>query len=194
MESLHPFSHWITPEVESRRFDTKFFATRLPVGQDLAGLTDEHQAIGWFRPEQTSGLPMLPPTAAVLAELATFGTVEQALAPQRQPVPIMPRPIPVDDQELGIDWSAGQRLHRAAAVTNFVAMPGSLGPWKGGRFSGGTCVLAGNPGPMTLDGTNTWVLAADADSVVLVDPGPDDRAHLAAVERELASRWVRRFC
>lgn len=104
MESLHPFSHWITPEVESRRFDTKFFATRLPVGQDLAGLTDEHQAIGWFRPEQTSGLPMLPPTAAVLAELATFGTVEQALAPQRQPVPIMPRPIPVDDQELGIDW------------------------------------------------------------------------------------------
>ena len=91
VESLHPFSHWITPEVESRRFDTKFFATRLPVGQDLAGLTDEHQAIGWFRPEQTSGLPMLPPTAAVLAELATFGTVEQALAPQRQPVPIMPR-------------------------------------------------------------------------------------------------------
>lgn len=104
VESLQPFSHWITPEVESRRFDTKFFATRLPAGQDLAELTDEHQAIGWFRPEQTSGLPMLPPTAAVLTELATFATVEQALAPRREPVPIMPRPIPVDEQEQGIDW------------------------------------------------------------------------------------------
>ena len=66
--------------------------------------TDEHQAIGWFRPEETAGLPMLPPTAAVLAELATFATVEQALAPRREPVPIMPRPIPVDEQEQGIDW------------------------------------------------------------------------------------------
>jgi glyoxylase-like metal-dependent hydrolase (beta-lactamase superfamily II) len=76
-------------------------------------------------------------------------------------------------------------------VTGFVAMPGSLGPWQGGRFGGGSCVLAGNPGPMTLDGTNTWLLEVDEDSVVLVDPGPDDRTHLAAVEQELAGRRVR---
>lgn len=76
-------------------------------------------------------------------------------------------------------------------MTGFVAMPGSLGPWHGGRFTGGQCVLAGNPGPMTLDGTNTWVLEVDEDSVVLVDPGPDDRAHLAAVREALAGRWVR---
>ncbi|MFZ5852722.1 MAG: MBL fold metallo-hydrolase [Actinomycetota bacterium] len=43
-------------------------------------------------------------------------------------------------------------------------------------------VRAANPGPMTLDGTNTWVLAdpGGAGSVV-VDPGPDDADHLAAV-------------
>jgi glyoxylase-like metal-dependent hydrolase (beta-lactamase superfamily II) len=43
-------------------------------------------------------------------------------------------------------------------------------------------LLAGNPSPMTLDGTNTWLLrAADAPDAVVVDPGPDDEGHLAAV-------------
>jgi glyoxylase-like metal-dependent hydrolase (beta-lactamase superfamily II) len=43
-------------------------------------------------------------------------------------------------------------------------------------------VLAPNPGPMTLDGTNTWVLrAADAQACVVVDPGPLDENHLATV-------------
>jgi glyoxylase-like metal-dependent hydrolase (beta-lactamase superfamily II) len=43
-------------------------------------------------------------------------------------------------------------------------------------------VLAPNPGPMTLEGTNTWVLRAPAsDSCVVVDPGPLHEAHLAAV-------------
>ena len=45
-------------------------------------------------------------------------------------------------------------------------------------------VLAANPNPMTLDGTNTWLLrAADARDAVVVDPGPDDDAHLAAVQQ-----------
>ncbi len=43
-------------------------------------------------------------------------------------------------------------------------------------------VLAPNPGPLTLDGTNTWVLRADeASPAVVVDPGPAHPDHLAAV-------------
>ena len=43
-------------------------------------------------------------------------------------------------------------------------------------------VLAPNAGPMTLDGTNSYVLRAPgADGVVVVDPGPSDLAHLAAL-------------
>jgi glyoxylase-like metal-dependent hydrolase (beta-lactamase superfamily II) len=45
-----------------------------------------------------------------------------------------------------------------------------------------TLVRANNPSPMTLDGTNTWVLAAPgASSSVVVDPGPDDAAHFEAM-------------
>ena len=45
-------------------------------------------------------------------------------------------------------------------------------------------VLAPNPGPMTLDGTNTWLLAAPGGRTVVVDPGPDDPGHLARVRAE----------
>jgi glyoxylase-like metal-dependent hydrolase (beta-lactamase superfamily II) len=41
-------------------------------------------------------------------------------------------------------------------------------------------LLANNPGLMTLDGTNTWVLRGPgSDEVVVVDPGPDDDEHIA---------------
>ncbi|SEP79280.1 MBL fold metallo-hydrolase [Lentzea albida] len=43
-------------------------------------------------------------------------------------------------------------------------------------------LLADNPSPMTLDGTNTWLLKApDATSYVVVDPGPLDHSHLERI-------------
>jgi glyoxylase-like metal-dependent hydrolase (beta-lactamase superfamily II) len=50
-------------------------------------------------------------------------------------------------------------------------------------------VVAPNPGPYTGPGTNTWIV--DAGPVVaVIDPGPDDDAHLAALNRRLAGRTV----
>ncbi len=44
------------------------------------------------------------------------------------------------------------------------------------------CVLAPNPSPMTLDGTNTWVIAEPGSpAAVVVDPGPLDEGHLRRV-------------
>jgi glyoxylase-like metal-dependent hydrolase (beta-lactamase superfamily II) len=55
--------------------------------------------------------------------------------------------------------------------------------WTGGEVTArARCVLAPNPSPMTLDGTNTWVLRTPgSEESVVVDPGPDDPAHLDAV-------------
>lgn len=44
------------------------------------------------------------------------------------------------------------------------------------------CVLAPNPSPMTLDGTNTWIVGEpDSDLAVVIDPGPLDEGHLNTV-------------
>lgn len=102
LAALRTFAHWVTPEVESRRFDTRFYAAALPEGQELAGFTSEHQNIGWYRPSAAADLPMLPPTAAVLAELTRFENVAQALAVPRDPVPLMPHPVATGDGE--ISW------------------------------------------------------------------------------------------
>jgi glyoxylase-like metal-dependent hydrolase (beta-lactamase superfamily II) len=45
-----------------------------------------------------------------------------------------------------------------------------------------TLLRAPNAGPMTLDGTNTWVLRAPgAEHAVVIDPGPLDEGHLARI-------------
>ncbi len=55
--------------------------------------------------------------------------------------------------------------------------------WTGGTFGDrAQCVLAPNANPMTLDGTNTWVLREPGGRrSVVIDPGPVDQTHLDAV-------------
>jgi glyoxylase-like metal-dependent hydrolase (beta-lactamase superfamily II) len=45
-------------------------------------------------------------------------------------------------------------------------------------------VIAPNPSPFTGPGTNTWIVG-EAPAVVVIDPGPDDESHLAAIEKAL---------
>src|ERR1700684_2921754 len=68
--------------------------------------------------------------------------------------------------------------------------PGAATDGSGGGIDGSgaalaLCVLAPNPSPMTLDGTNTWLIAAPDSTVALVvDPGPDDEGHLRRVVQQ----------
>jgi len=65
-------------------------------------------------------------------------------------------------------------------------------PIDGSGTSRARCVLAPNPGMMTLDGTNTWLVAEPgADAVVILDPGPDDEPHLQRICRVAAERGQR---
>lgn len=49
-------------------------------------------------------------------------------------------------------------------------------------------VLAPNPSPMTFRGTNTYLLGTD--KLCIIDPGPDDPAHLAALLAAIGTRPV----
>jgi 8-oxo-dGTP pyrophosphatase MutT (NUDIX family) len=83
---LRPFAHWITPPVEPRRYDTKFFAAALPVGQEARHVSGEADEADWLTPsaalaELSAGdRPMLPPTTHTLGQLAPFPDVAAALA------------------------------------------------------------------------------------------------------------------
>jgi glyoxylase-like metal-dependent hydrolase (beta-lactamase superfamily II) len=46
-------------------------------------------------------------------------------------------------------------------------------------------VLAPNPGPFTLEGTNTWVVGGSP--TVVIDPGPDEAGHILAILDEAES-------
>jgi glyoxylase-like metal-dependent hydrolase (beta-lactamase superfamily II) len=48
-------------------------------------------------------------------------------------------------------------------------------------------IVAPNPGPMTLEGTNSYVVAAEEGAYV-IDPGPANQAHLAAVRAAAEAR------
>lgn len=71
--------------------------------------------------------------------------------------------------------------------------PTTAAPWSSRQVTTHAyCVLAPNPGPMTLDGTNTWILLADgAGEAMVIDPGPLDEAHLDRVCRIVADRGAR---
>jgi 8-oxo-dGTP pyrophosphatase MutT (NUDIX family) len=83
---LVPWTRWITPEFEPRRFDTYFFLAALPAGQEPAGVSAESDHVAWLRPADavarfvTGEIGMLPPTVVTLEELAGYGSVAAALA------------------------------------------------------------------------------------------------------------------
>jgi glyoxylase-like metal-dependent hydrolase (beta-lactamase superfamily II) len=47
-------------------------------------------------------------------------------------------------------------------------------------------IVANNPGPFTFKGTNTYIIGTD--ELVLIDPGPDDPAHLKAILETIGGR------
>lgn len=99
-DMLKPWSRWVTPEIERRRFDTRFFAAAMPDGQrtvDVAAESDgEADAADWLSPSAAIAsarrreIFLMPPTAVSLAELAEHGSVEAALAAPRELAPTMP--------------------------------------------------------------------------------------------------------
>jgi 8-oxo-dGTP pyrophosphatase MutT (NUDIX family) len=96
---LRPFAHWITPVVEPKRFDTRFFLAQLPAGQVCRDVGSEADERLWVRPQQAidDGVTMLPPTYSCLIELSGGRDVASLLEQERTVTPVAPQLLVRDD-------------------------------------------------------------------------------------------------
>lgn len=198
--------HWTTPVCEPRRYDTRFFAARMPEGQLADDTSSEAEVARWATPasvlaaQEQGEEVLLPPTQVMLEQLARLDDLERWLA-ESGPSPVHPvRPwpaehsgelwmrTPIDDDGHGVPAPAGGH-----PVAETPAQPVGGRGWRGGPWGERAhAILCPNPSPMTLEGTNTWVLAEPGSrEVVVVDPGPLHEEHLQAVLDHVAERGGR---
>ena len=88
--NIAPFSHWITPDIEIKRFDTRFFIAYLPENQIEKHDGTELTHSIWINPKKAlekafnGEMPMIMPTIKNLQECANHNSGEELLAYQQQ--------------------------------------------------------------------------------------------------------------
>jgi 8-oxo-dGTP pyrophosphatase MutT (NUDIX family) len=79
-------AHWVTPEIETRRYDTRFFLVRMPPGQDAKHDESETTELAWLTPDEAikrceRGEIMLPPpTWTTLKRMRRHQTLTELFA------------------------------------------------------------------------------------------------------------------
>jgi 8-oxo-dGTP pyrophosphatase MutT (NUDIX family) len=99
------FAHWITPVVEPRRYDTRFFAAVLPAGRSVRPDPREMTDALWLPPSgalerfAAGQLPMVFPTVRTLEQLSSFSSTAEALSALRRRAvePVLPRLVRTKD-------------------------------------------------------------------------------------------------
>ncbi|UGQ11201.1 NUDIX domain-containing protein [Yinghuangia sp. ASG 101] len=113
---LGAWAHWITPEFEPRRYDTRFFVALLPKGQSERGLAGEADRALWlpadeaWRQADAGELHMMPPTRHTLRALRGMtadGVMREAA--DRSVTTIAPRLVLVDGVP-GLDGPAEDQI------------------------------------------------------------------------------------
>jgi 8-oxo-dGTP pyrophosphatase MutT (NUDIX family) len=121
VSALFRWSHWITPLLMKRRYDTRFFLAALPPGQACSPDNREITRGIWVRPQEalagnlTGQIPLSPPAVVTLQEISkypTFDDLKQAARARKWKPPNLPRLIPLEKGSVLIEpWDA--QYHQA---------------------------------------------------------------------------------
>lgn len=122
-DTVHYVSHWITPDLAPRRYDTRFFLTAAPPGQVARHDEGETIATVWIRPSAAlalgadGGMALMPPTIANLASIGSFHSTEEAMAWARRitDVPTVLPVVVIEDGEVLILRPGDEGYERALA-------------------------------------------------------------------------------
>ena len=125
LDQLHYYAHWITPEARPERFDTRFFLSRYPIGQEASHDQKETTAGIWITPrkaleENLKGEVFLsPPTLKTLEDLSRFKTIDDIShsLKNRNIQPILPILTKISDNPLIIfPWDPEYALFQRGEV------------------------------------------------------------------------------
>ena len=85
LKNIEPFSHWITPEIEIKRFDTRFFIAYIPAKQTEKHDGNEITDSVWISPKKAlerslnGEMPMIMPTIRNLQQCLEFDSAQKLL-------------------------------------------------------------------------------------------------------------------
>jgi 8-oxo-dGTP pyrophosphatase MutT (NUDIX family) len=124
---LGAWTRWITPEFETRRYDTWFFVAALPEGQRTRNASTEADRTVWIRPADAAAgydkgeLLMMPPTIATLRQLTPYATAAGALAaaPARDMTPVLAR-ARLADGEIVLTWPGHDEFTKHIEFTQHI--------------------------------------------------------------------------
>ncbi len=197
--ALAYYGHWITQPGRSRRFDTRFFVTHAPAGQEGAHDAAETVHHLWIEPRHALAradrgeIELVHATRQTLADFARFAEPRTAFdyamslveiptnracwAQGREGARIFRRG---DAPYFEIHWSDPEE----SGQTSYDLVPGVAKRLD--RHV--TRLIAPNPGMMTGPGTNTYLLGEE--ELAVIDPGPASDSHIEKILAAGKIRWI----
>ena len=106
LSALCRWSHWITPQLMKRRFDTRFFLASLPAGQSCRPDARETTHGLWISPEKglagnlAGEIPLSPPTLITLYQLLNYRSLQDLNMNAQDRLwgeALLPRLVPLDE-------------------------------------------------------------------------------------------------
>ena len=202
VDRLVYLSHWLTPFGRPKRFDTRFFIAALPPTQTAAFDGTEMVEQLWLPPAEalarSAEMKLMTPTQKTLELVSRYANVGDLLAWARAP-----RSVPLTMPRVG---QGSQGMRPVLPEEHAWAELGRLDPAGHGHgcydIQPGVAVRlsprlirvsANNGSMMTGPGTNTYLVGGGAaNEWAVIDPGPLDELHVAAILEAAPGpiRWI----
>ncbi len=190
-DAIAPLAHWTTDRDLPRRFEVDFLVALCPPDQEPAADEREQFEPIWIAPSEalarhaTGDFFIIFPTIRTLERMANYPSAQAVMddALKRGPlwrscpragmdgtqeVRFMEHEAPYGELEL--TSPDGQIVHRLDWRHEPVGLLGNV-----------MRLTAPNPGMMTGPGTNTYIVGTPDSGYAVIDPGPDDAAHIARI-------------
>ena len=186
---LFTLAHWVTDRDLPRRFDVPFLVARMPDGQTPVADETEQFEPSWVRPADALARHaagtffMIFPTLRTLERLQRYASADSVLAACAHD-----RPLWISCPRAGLLGGQDARYMEIDAPYGELALTSPDGQlvhaldWQSEKpvplLKNVMRLTAPNPGVMTGPGTNSYIVGTLDTGYIVIDPGPDDAAHI----------------